>query len=242
MSENCVLMVTGASSDVGIELINKISENYSLIIGLYSHMNDKLLKLSSDLGDKMLLLQADFLDESSINSVIDELKERNITVSHFVHLASDKVRALPFRKCSWDEVQRGIDISLKSVYLILQNVLHGMVKAKSGKVIFMLTSNVLDMPARNQTAYVISKYSLLGLFKSLDAEYRERGIVFSAVSPDMIDTRFLSELPELVVEQSRKASKGGRNLQVSDIVPVFEMILSQEDDKFAGENIPVLNM
>jgi len=242
MSENRVLMVTGASSDVGMELIRKVADDYSLIVAQYSHMNDRLKLLSSELSDRMLLLEADFLDEESVNNAVAVIKEKNIVIDHFVHLASDRVRVVPFRKCGFDEVQRGIDISLKSVYIILQYVLNGMVKAKSGKVVFMLTSNVLDMPARNQTAYVISKYSLLGLFKSLDAEYRERGIVFSAVSPDMIDTKFISELPELIVEQSRRGTKRGSNLQVEEIVPVFEMILNQEDEKFAGQNIPVLNM
>ena len=45
-----------------------------------------------------------------------------------------------------------------------------------GKVVFMLTSCVLNMPSKYQASYVTAKYALLGLMRSLSVEYADKGI------------------------------------------------------------------
>lgn len=241
MNDDKILMVTGASSDIGTALIEKVAENYTTIIAHYFHLNDKLRELSRVLGEKLWLLQADFCDEQSVEFMLEQMRERALTVDHFVHMASGKVRAIPFRKSTWEEVERGINTSVKAAYMILQYVLHKMVKQKSGKVIIMLSSNVVGEPARNQSSYVIAKYGLLGLFRSLEAEYAERGIVFNAVSPDMIDTKFLTELPEIVLSQNRQNKHSRQNLQVEEVIPVFDFLLSEAGNVIKGQNISILN-
>lgn len=241
MKDKLVLMVTGASSDIGMKLIEQVEERYTLILAHYTHMNEKLEALKARLGDKLELIQADFTDESSITGLVEELQQKDRIVDHFVHLAADRVRLIPYRKLTWDEIQKGIDISTKSVFLLLKPLLHKMVKQKYGKVIFMLSSNVCGQPASNQTAYILAKYSELGLLKSLEVDYSPRGILFNAISPDMIDTKFLSELPQLVVEQNRQNSSLSRNLSIEEIVSVLSYLLSSAGDAIKNTNIPIFN-
>ena len=75
--------------------------------------------------------------------------------------------------------------------------------------------------------------------RNLDAEYASKGIIVNAVSPDMMETKFLSELPELIKEHSAKNNPLGRNIYVDEVVPTMEYLLSSGSDVVTGQNIGV---
>lgn len=234
-----ILLVTGASSDIGTELIQKTAENYEIILAHYNHSAEKLLEIKERLGDKLVLLQADFSEREGVSELIARINEGNYSPDHIVHLPAQKIFHQKFSKCSWEEYQSGIDISLQSIVLLLQKYLPIMSKKKYGKVIFMLTSCVLNMPPKYQASYVTVKYALLGLMKSLSVEYADKGITVNGVSPDMIETKFLSQVPELIVQKNAMDSPLGRNLTVADVIPAFEYLLSDAADAVTGQNLGI---
>ncbi len=103
----------------------------------------------------------------------------------------------------------------------------------------MLTAYVIGVPPKFQSPYITVKYGLLGLMRNLAAEYAGKGITVNGVSPDMIETKFLSQIPELIIEQNAKNTPMGRNLRVEEVVPTFEYLLSDGADLVTGQNIGV---
>ena len=87
--------------------------------------------------------------------------------------------------------------------------------------------------------YVVSKYALLGLTKALAAEYAEKGICVNALSPEMVETRFLSEIPELIVAAAAEKSRRDRILTVSEVLPAIEFLLSEASDTVNGQNLQI---
>lgn len=61
----------------------------------------------------------------------------------------------------------------------------------------------------------------------------------NAVSPDMMETKFLSELPDLIIEQSAKNNPLGRNIYVQEVIPTMEYLLSEGSNIVTGQNIGV---
>lgn len=239
MASDGVLLVTGASSDVGAELIRKISGNYGKIWAHYHSSEEKVLALRRELGDVICPIRADFSDAGSTQSMIDEITASGYLPDHVVHFSAPKARNLQFHKTSWDDYQRELDTSLRSITEILQAFLPKMAKKKSGKVVFMLSAYVCGVPPKFQSIYVTTKYALLGLMKSLSAEYAAKGITVNAVSPEMIETKFLSELPELIVAQNSQQSPLGRNLRPEDVVPTIQFLLSPASDAMTGQNVAI---
>ena len=84
--------------------------------------------------------------------------------------------------------------------MILQAFIPKMSKQNYGKIVFMLSAYLLGIPPKFQSPYITVKYALLGLMRNLASEYAAKGIMVNAVSPDMMETKFLSELPELIKE------------------------------------------
>lgn len=241
MKDNKTLLVTGASSDVGMELIKRIINNYSLIIAQYRNMNIELEEIGQRYGEKIMLIRADISNENDVQKMNNQIIESGIIVDHIVHLAAMKAENLQFRKAEWENVMKHIDIDVKSIYVVLKSFLPQMTKQKYGKIVFMLSSYTVGLPPKFQTSYSIAKHALLGLMQSLAAEYAEQGITFNGVSPNMIETKFLSDLPHWLMEQNAQNSMLKRNLQVEDVVPLFIYLLSDGSDAITGQNFEIMN-
>lgn len=239
MKESKVLFVTGASSDIGCQAIAQMADNYSCILAHYVHWNESLEKLRETLGDKLVLLQADFTDEKQILAMLERIEELNVEISHIIHLPSQRLNYVKFAKVTWDTYQRELEIGLKSAVMILQKLLPKMAKRKYGKIVMMLSSCTTNMPPKFMGAYVPVKYALLGLVKSLAVEYADKGITINGISPDMIETKFLQEISDLVIEGNAKSSPVGRNLQVQDVIPTIAFLLSDGADMINGQNIVI---
>lgn len=239
MSEGKVLLVTGASSDVGAALIRKIGPQYSTVFAHYRSSEGAVADLRAACGDRIVPLQADFSDPGSTERLIEAIRQSGKVPDHIVHLPAGKACNLQFHKTTWDGFRQELDTSLRSIVMILQAFLPGMAKNRYGRIVFMLTSYVLGVPPKFQSMYITSKYALLGLMKSLAAEYAARGITVNAVSPDMMETKFLSGLPDLIREQSAKNNPMGRNITVDETVPAIEYLLSDGSGAVTGQNIGI---
>lgn len=239
MENDKVLLVTGASSDVGAELIRHVGNNYTKVWAHYRSSSDIIDGLKSELGDKIIPVQADFSNLENTVSFINTIKETGDYPDHIVHLSAQKAYNLQFHKHSWESIQKEIDTSLRSITMILREFIPRMAKNNYGKIVFMLSAYLIGVPPKFQSSYVTVKYALLGLMKALATEYAAKGITVNAISPDMMETKFLTELPELIKEQSAKNNPLGRNLCVEEVVPTMEYLLSPGSDVVTGQNIGV---
>ena len=239
MNEKKIMLVTGASSEIGCELIKKVAENYEVIIAHYYNCKKDLEEIQLNIGKKLILMQADFSDAESVKSMIENIKNTGYFPNHIVHLSAQKLKLEKFIKCDWNIFRQGIETSVHSIVDILQAFIPNMVKNKDGKIIFMLTSSTLGIPPKYQAAYVSVKYMLLGLMKSLSAEYADKGITINGISPDMIETKFLTNIPDMVVQKNAQNSPIKRNLTLNDVIPAFEYLLSDAANAVTGQNLGI---
>lgn len=238
---NKKILIMGASSDIGFDLINKIADNYSVILAHYCNWNDKLEQLKRKYNHKIYFFKADLCNISDLNKMILEIKKHYLEPDHIVYLPALKINLQKFSKLEWSYFEKNWEISVHAAVILLQAFLPYMQKQKYGKVIFMLTSCTLDMPPKYQAAYTTIKYALLGLMKSLAVEYREKGITVNGISPDMIQTKFLSDLPTIAIEQYAQSKISKNILSVKDVTPTFCYLLSEGADCISGENIGIRN-
>lgn len=83
------------------------------------------------------------------------------------------------------------------------------------------------------------KYAQLGILKALAAEYADKNIQINAVSPSMMETKFLTELSRFAVQQSAQSHPQGRNAGVDDVASAVEFFLSEKSDFITGQNLLV---
>ncbi len=236
-----ILLITGASSDVGDNLINKVYKEFDYIIAHHIGDNENLLKWKEKLGEKLILIKGNFLDESDTYKFVEDIKNTGKIPTHIVHLPAGKYENIKFSKMNWEKFNTDINIAVRSLVIILNEFLPVMAKNKYGKVVVMLTSCTTNIPPKYVSSYVTSKYALLGLVKALANEYADKGIRINGVSPTMMETKFLKNIPELIVKQNAMNSPTGTNLSIDDVTPMFEFLLSDKSDAITGQNIAITN-
>ncbi len=237
MSKDIVLII-GASSDIGLDLIKNINEE-CLILAHYNSSDEKLLEVSKKIDNKIIMLQANLLLEDDILSMINNIEENYGIPNKIIHLAASRVENIRFKDVSWNDFEKDISVSLKSSVLILNRFLPKLAKEKRGKVILMLSSYVLGVPPKALAHYTTIKYAMLGLLKSLASEYSDKNIQINAISPSMVETKFLDNINEKFVELSAYNHPLKRNARVEDITPIIKMLISNDSDYMNGINIPI---
>ncbi len=240
MSEK-ILLITGASSDIGTKLINEINKDYDYIIAHHNSDDGKLKELKQILGEKIILIKGNFRDEDDTYKFVEEIKKIEKMPTHILHLTAGKFENIKFSKLTWSKFKDDIDIALRSLVIILNAFLPIMSKNKYGKVLVMLTSCTTNIPPKYLTSYVTSKYALLGLVKALSNEYADKGVRINGISPSMIETKFLENISEIIVKQNAMNSPTRSNLKVDDVIPTIKFLLSEGSNSITGQNIAITN-
>jgi 3-oxoacyl-[acyl-carrier protein] reductase len=132
-----------------------------------------------------------------------------------------------------------MDVQVRSAVLLLRRFLPKMAKLPRARVVFVLSSVTRGMPPKFVSMYAVVKHAQLGLMKALASEYAATGLTVNAVSPSMVTTRYLDQLPEVAVQMAAAASPRGRNATPEEVVGAIAFLLSAEADYINGAEIPV---
>lgn len=235
---NNIIFITGASSDLGVELIKSLTEE-CIIVAHYNSSDSKLLELKKQSKNTIIPIQADFSTDKSIIEMLNKIEIEIGIPNKIIHIAAPKFENTRFKDVNWENFQNEITISLGSIIIILNRFLPKMAALKRGRVITVLSSVVLGIPPKALTQYTTVKYALLGLMRSLASEYADKKITVNCISPSMMETKFLSLINERVVELSAEMHPLKRNAKVSDVVPSLLMLLADNAEYINGANLPI---
>lgn len=235
------IIITGASSDIGCELIKQIAEdnNYdgSLLFCQYHSNSEKLEEFKRNYTNlNFELNKCDLSKNEEISNWINTIKENNIP-SHIIHLAADKFEYMRIKDMDIERFKKTIDIQLYSIVRIISEFLPLMAKQKQGKVVMMLTAYTLGVPPKYMSNYITAKYALEGFMKATASEYAGKGVSINAVSPNMMETKFLSNLDERIVEMNANNSSMKRNIRVDEVASSIMYLMSDRANYINGINL-----
>ena len=243
------LLITGASSDLGVsfleDLISRCHEERLHILAIAFCGKKKLEAIQAKCSLKGIgfeIIEADLSVEKDVLACIEKIKEYCAYPDQILHLAAPRLELMRATKINTTLLTKDFDIQLKSITMILSAFLVKMAKSPSiCKVVFMLSSVTIGIPPKYMGQYTAVKYAMLGYMRALTSEFSGKPICFNAISPSMIDTQFLSNVPQKYVEMAAASSPSGENASVSDVTPIIHFLLSSESDYMSGSNLPVTN-
>ena len=230
------ILITGASSAIGKNLIKQIDRKNQTILAHYNKSNEFINFLKKNkFKSKMIPLKCDFFIKKDINKFIKKIK--NYKLDTILHLASKRIEVKRFNKLKIEDFNNEINLSFHSIFEILKISLPNMLKEKKGKVVFVLSSGTYGLPSAYLSHYICMKYMLLGLMKSLSAEYKGRGINFNAISPSMMDTPFIKNLDQKFVDLNKYLSPTKSFIKIDTVISKIKFLLSAKSDNIHGANI-----
>ena len=199
-------------------------------------LNAKLLAdLEGKHGIRTKLL--DVTDQAAIGKVAGEAGQIDIlfNCAGFVHHGT-------ILDCAPKDWEFSFNLNVKSMYLVTRALLPGMLKSGGGSIINMssIASSVKGLP--NRFVYGASKAAVIGLTKSIAADYVKQGIRCNCIGPGTVDTPSLGERINAFADpvQAKKdfiaRQPMGRLGTVDDITGIL-VFLASDESQFATGNM-----
>ena len=161
----------------------------------------------------------DLSDRAKVDTFVQVLAASAPAPTHFIHLPALPVVNAKFKAFDQTRFDRDLEIQVHSAVRLCRAVLPAMAKARFGRVLFIQTSYTIGCPPKNTTAYVMAKSAIGGLVKSLAVEYARFGVTVNCVAPSMMETNFLKDTPDLIVQAAAEENPMGRNATPADVYP-----------------------
>ncbi len=238
---NKVYLITGASSEVGMAYIKKLDETASekvTVIAHYANNKTGLEELQNELANVELhMVQADLALTDGADKICAFIKENDFGVTHVLHVAASAFSHVKIKKWDEEKVRREMQIQFFSFASLMREILPKMAKAGYGRVCVMLSSYVLGTPPKFMSDYVAVKSALLGYVKAAAAEYGDKGVCINGISPNMMETKFLQNIDEKIVQMTAESSAMKRNIRVDETVSGIAYLLSDEASYVNGMNL-----
>lgn len=239
------LLFVGGSSEIAVAAIERLDRPGLTVLAQYKDSRDRLDALSTRLRHARLVsMQADLSSPEGVATLADAVS-RELAVAQREALDGIVISAAPapvserFHKKAWTAFSTHLDLQVRAPALLLARFLPAMAKRRHGRVVFVLSSYTLGHPPAGLADYVTAKYAALGLMQALAAEYGGKNLQINAISPGMVETEFLREVPRIVVEMNAEKHPLGRNARPEDIAPAICFLLSDAAGYVNGANIPI---
>ena len=186
-SETKTVLVTGASSGIGLATALYLAEKGYAVIGTSRSMDrlDQLQEGAAKKGLQVSGLELDINSDLGVKAVLPEL------------LAETEVHALvnnagyslwgPLEGVSMDQLRAQFETNFFAAARMIKAVLPAMTQRRSGTIVNM--SSILGrMGTPFNGAYVASKFALEGLSESLRVELWPLGVRVALVEPGLFNT------------------------------------------------------
>jgi 3-oxoacyl-[acyl-carrier protein] reductase len=233
-------LIIGASSEIGMEFMRNLPKGDGLSIIAHCRTGSPLftevieeLELDADI----MVCRADLAYESETRDLISFAASRFGSPTHILHLPAESFTYNSMGSVEWEKIQRGIDIQVRSLFLVMKEFLPLMAANGYGKVAVMLSSVTLGAPPKHMIDYVVAKQALLGLVRCAAVEYSGKGVNVNAVSPGMIESKFWAGLDGKLIEINSHRSLKKKNIHLDEVVAALEFLLSDRTDSIAGVNL-----
>jgi 3-oxoacyl-[acyl-carrier protein] reductase len=231
---NRTALVTGASRGIGLACARALAETGARVI-LAARDRAKLEEASAQIPNS-IWVELDLSSQDSIKAAFAQAaKDARIDILVNNAAITKDGLALRMKKDDWDAV---IATNLTGAFFAIQQVLHGMMKERWGRII-NISSIVGETGNPGQANYVASKAGLIGLTKSLAQEMASRNITVNAIAPGFIETDMTAALSDDLKSKMLEHIPLKRFGRAEDIAAAVRFLASDEAGYITGHVLDV---
>jgi len=238
--KNKVCIVTGAGKGFGRDIARTYysqGAKLALITRSQSDVDDLIAEFGEN--DKVLYFCGDVSDASIVGRFVSQVINKFNTIDVLVNNAGMRYRK-GFLDISSEELDQVLNVNLKSVFFLCQEVLPHMIENNGGKIINM-SSIAGTLGFSNLSGYVMSKSAIIGLTKSLSMEFANKNIQINALAPGFCKTSYFENFQEnkSLYEFTLSRIPMGRWGESKEIADVCVFLASDMSNYMTGEVLKV---
>ena len=154
-------------------------------------------------------IQCDVTDLESIHRAFDEARAKNGLIDLLI-VNAGIAESAPFHKMTRESWDRIIAVNLTGAFDTVQAGLPDLLKAEDARVVFIASvASLRGVPYAAH--YAASKHGLLGLMRSMAAEYARSKMTVNAVCPGYVDTPMTDQSVARVSQITGRAEGDARS-------------------------------
>ena len=190
-------VITGAGSGVGraVALLLAAKGWRVALIGRREEALKETMTLAGQNSGNLLCYPCDISKPELVHAMAKAVLKTIGDVEVLVNAAGTNTPARSLKELPFEKYQELLETNLTGPYLCVQAFLPSMRERSSGTIVNIVSDAAKQASAKAGPAYVASKFGLLGLTQSINAEERAHGIRASAILPGDIDTPLLDKRP-----------------------------------------------
>ncbi|MGB8288169.1 D-threitol dehydrogenase [Rhizobium ruizarguesonis] len=210
-----VALVTGGASGIGDAIASAFAAKGAVVCVI--DINESVATSKADaLGNGAKAFVCDVSNPQSVEAVIAAAQAAFAHIDIVVNSAGVAMLA-PAEDLTLEAWDRTIDINLKGTFLVSQAAGRVMLKAGKGGRIINIASQAGTVAIDQHVAYCASKFGVIGLSKTLAAEWGKHGITVNTISPTVVLT-----------ELGRKAWDNPRGEELKKRIPTGRFAYPEE--------------
>jgi 2-keto-3-deoxy-L-fuconate dehydrogenase len=242
---NKIALVTGCGAGIGESICHRFAREGATVLGMDIHRAEaeRVADAVRAEGYKAYAFTADVSCVDDCTRAV-EWTETNVGRIQVLCNVAGIVEAGTLLQVSEENWQRTMDINLKGPFYMCRLVLPGMIQQGGGSIINISSVTGLKA-ARNRCVYSVSKAGLIGLTRSLAADFIDKGIRANAICPGVVESPSWHERvnqapdPEKALKDFLALAPIGRIGQPEEIATLAAYLASDESAFVTGQALVI---
>ena len=225
---NRSVLVTGGNRGIGLAIARAFAANGDRVAVTHR---------GSGAPEGVLGVECDVTSGSAVDAAFAAVEAEHGPVEVLIANAGITDDTLLLRM-SEDSFTRVLDANLTGAYRVAKRAASGMLRARSGRMIFV-SSVVALTGSPGQVNYAASKAGLIGLARSIARELGGRNITANVIAPGFIDTDMTASLADARKAEILAGVPGKRYGTVDEVAGTAVFLASEPAAYINGVVLPV---
>ena len=240
--KNKSVIITGCNKGIGKATLEDFAKNGANVFACVRNISTEFKSFTKILEKKyninIEIIKLDLSNKLSISNCVDQIYKTSRNIDVLVNNAGMLFNSL-FLMTSEKQLNEMFQVNYFSQVLLTQIIAKGMIKNKSGNIIFVASTSGINGDF-GRFAYSSSKAAVLSAVKTLSKELSSYNIRVNAVSPGLTETDLmLANTKKEIMESEIKKISLKRLADTSEISNVIVFLASNESSYINGQNIIV---
>jgi NAD(P)-dependent dehydrogenase (short-subunit alcohol dehydrogenase family) len=238
-----VAIITGGASGLGKAAALRLAEDNInvVIVDLNEEVGQETVNELKEKGVEAVFIQADVSKEADVKNYVDKTVEQFGSIDYFFNNAGISGSGQYYLETDIPEIESIVGINLLGALYGIYHVGKVMVENGGGSIVNTASSaGVIGQDS--VVTYSATKHGIVGMTKSIVAEYAKDGLRVNAIAPGTTETPMVATFYEDNPERKEHATGGipqGRLGKPEEVAELVSFLLTSSAEYINGETISI---